>query len=118
MEIYKKFQIEAAHKLPNAPDGHKCKRLHGHSFDIEIYVSGQVSENEGWVMDFAEISNVFEPVFQQLDHHYLNEIDGLENPTSENIAKWIWKQLKLDLPSLSKIIIKETCTTGCIYLGE
>lgn len=118
MEIFKIFYIEAAHYLPNVPDGHKCKRLHGHSFRIEIYVCGDNLNDLGWVQDFAEISNKFKPILEQLDHHYLNEVEGLENPTSENLAKWIWVRLKASLSNLSKIVIQETCTTGCIYTGD
>ena len=117
MDIFRVFQVEAAHKLPNVPEGHKCARLHGHSFRIEVHISGQVGEREGWVMDFAELRRTFQPVYDQLDHHYLNEIDGLENPTSENLAKWIWQQLKPELEGLSKIIVQETCNAGCIYYG-
>ncbi len=118
MEIYKAFTIEAAHRLPNLPTEHKCSRLHGHSFAIEIHVSGDVDETTGWVIDFADISNSFKPLFDCLDHHYLNDIEGLENPTSENLAKWIWQKLKSELPLLSSVVVKETCTAGCIYTGE
>lgn len=118
MEIYKEFTIEAAHLLPNLPNGHKCKRLHGHSFRIEVHISGGVDKHHGWVKDFADIGECFKPIFDILDHHYLNEIDGLENPTSENLARWIWKKLQHDLPQLSSIVIKETCNSGCIYRGE
>lgn len=118
MEIYKAFTIEAAHRLPNLPHDHKCSRLHGHSFRIEIHVSGDVDEATGWVIDFADISQAFRPLFECLDHHYLNDIDGLENPTSENMAKWVWQKLKSDLPLLSSVVIQETCTAGCIYSGE
>ena len=118
MDIYKEFTIEAAHLLPNLPDGHKCKRLHGHSFRVEVHVSGDVDQHLGWIMDFSDISKGFQPVFEILDHHYLNEIEGLENPTSENLARWIWNKLKPELPGLSKIIIKETCTSGCVYRGD
>ena len=118
MDIYKEFTIEAAHLLPNVPEGHKCKRLHGHSFRIEIHVEGDVDPELGWVIDFAQLKNCFKPVFEQLDHHYLNEIEGLENPTSENLARWGWDRLIDDLPQLSTIIIKETCTSGCIYSGK
>lgn len=118
MDIYKEFTIEAAHLLPNLPDGHKCKRLHGHSFRIEVHINGEMDKKLGWVMDFSDIGKSFQPVFEVLDHHYLNEIEGLENPTSENIAKWVWNKLKPELPNLSRIIIKETCTSGCIYRGE
>jgi len=118
MEIYKEFTFEAAHRLPNVPDGHKCGRLHGHSFKAVIYVSGPVGKETGWIIDFAEIKKAFKPLYQQLDHYYLNEIEGLENPTSENLAMWIWQRLKPALPSLSKVVINETCNSGCIYQGD
>lgn len=118
VEIFKQFNIEAAHRLPHLPASHKCHRLHGHSFRVEIHAAGPVTGREGWVMDFAELSRAFAPLYEQLDHHYLNEIPGLENPTSENLAKWIWTRLKPDLPALSKVIIRETCTSGCIYTGD
>lgn len=114
-EIYKDFVVEAAHRLPNVPAGHKCARLHGHSFHIRIHVAGEVGEASGWVMDFKEIKDRFAPIFSLLDHNYLNEIPGLENPTSENIARWIWKKLKPQLAQLSRVEIKETCTSGCVY---
>jgi 6-pyruvoyltetrahydropterin/6-carboxytetrahydropterin synthase len=117
MDIYKEFTFEAAHKLPNVPQGHKCGRLHGHSFKVELHVSGPVGTDSGWVMDFAEIKDVFRPYYDRLDHHYLNEIDGLENPTSENIAQWIWKELKPQLPALSKVVVRETCTSGAVFVG-
>jgi 6-pyruvoyltetrahydropterin/6-carboxytetrahydropterin synthase len=118
MEIYKAFTIEAAHRLPNLPDDHKCSRLHGHSFTIEIHVAGDVDQTTGWVIDFADISKAFKPLFERLDHHYLNEIDGLENPTSENLAKWVWRELEEELPLLSSVVVKETCTAGSIYKGD
>jgi 6-pyruvoyltetrahydropterin/6-carboxytetrahydropterin synthase len=117
MDIFKVFTIEAAHRLPNVPPGHKCARLHGHSFRIEIHVRGPVGAETGWVMDFADLKTAFQPLYDRLDHHYLNEIEGLENPTSENLARWIWQQLHPDLPTLCKIIVHETCTSGCIYTG-
>lgn len=117
MEIYKEFTFEAAHHLPNVPPNHKCRRLHGHSFKVTIYVEGDISGELGWVMDFSDIKRIFDPLYSILDHHYLNEIDGLENPTSENIAIWIWQRLKPALPQLSKVAIQETCTSGCIYRG-
>ncbi len=118
MEIFKSFTFEAAHSLPNVADDHKCKRLHGHSFHTTVYVAGLVDDTSGWVMDFADVKLACEPVYKTLDHHYLNEIPGLENPTSENIARWIWNQLKPALPELSKIEVRETCTSGCIYQGN
>lgn len=118
MEIFKEFTFEAAHLLPNVASDHKCRRLHGHSFRVAVHVTGSVGDESGWIMDFAEIQFAFEPLFKQLDHHYLNEIEGLSNPTSENLAKWIWKRLKLTLPGLSKLVVRETCNAGCIYEGE
>ena len=117
MQIYKEFTFEAAHRLPHVPEGHKCARLHGHSFMVKIAVSGHVGEHSGWVMDFVDIKTAFQPIWKQLDHYYLNEITGLENPTSENLAIWIWGRLKPTLPQLSSIEIRETCTSGCVYMG-
>ncbi|MGH8281725.1 MAG: 6-carboxytetrahydropterin synthase QueD [Gammaproteobacteria bacterium] len=118
MEIFKIFHIEAAHRLPNLPASHKCSRLHGHSFRVEIHISGELQPDKGWIMDFADLKLAFTPVFDALDHRYLNEIPGLENPTSENLARWIWQRLKPSLSQLSKVVIAETCTTGCVYRGE
>lgn len=118
MEIYKEFSFEAAHRLPHVPEGHKCARLHGHTFYIKIVVSGQVGEKSGWVMDFADLKQAFKPLYERLDHYYLNDIEGLENPTSENLARWVWQRLKPALPELCRIEVKETCTSGCIYQGE
>ena len=117
MEIFKEFTFEAAHFLPNVPDGHKCKRLHGHSYHVCIYVEGKVSDTEGWVIDFAELKKHFKPIYERLDHRFLNDIKGLENPTSENLARWIWEELKPKLAILSKIQMKETRSSGCIYTG-
>ncbi len=118
MEIFKEFTFEAAHFLPNVPEGHKCKRLHGHSFRVRLYVRGPVEDGIGWVMDFADVKAAFKPILDRLDHYFLNEIEGLENPTSENIARWIWGELKPALPLLSKVELHETCTAGCVYRGE
>jgi 6-pyruvoyltetrahydropterin/6-carboxytetrahydropterin synthase len=118
VDIHKVFALEAAHRLPNAPEGHKCRRLHGHSFQVEVHISGPVSPEQGWVQDFADIGEAFQPLHATLDHNYLNDIAGLENPTSENLARWIWQRLKPSLPLLSKIVIQETCTAGCTYYGE
>lgn len=118
MEIFKEFSFDSAHRLPNVPEGHKCARLHGHTYYVTIFVQGPVGEETGWVMDFADIKRTFKPILEKLDHYYLNEIEGLENPTAENIARWIWQRLKPQLPELSKITIKETCTSGCVYTGE
>lgn len=118
MEIFKIFTIEAAHHLPNLPSQHKCRRLHGHSFRIEVRVRGEVDPESGWVQDFAELSQAFDPLYRRLDHHYLNEVPGLENPTSENLARWVWRELKPALPRLAEVVVHETCTAGCRYQGE
>ncbi len=115
--ISRKFHIEAAHLLPKVPEGHKCRRLHGHSYVVELVVKGEVDPDTGWVMDFARLKEAFAPLFDQLDHHYLNEVPGLENPTAENLARWIWERLEGDLP-LAEIRIDETCTSACTYRGE
>jgi 6-pyruvoyltetrahydropterin/6-carboxytetrahydropterin synthase len=117
IELKKTFQFEAAHLLPHLPKTHKCSRLHGHSFKVEIVVAGEVDPKLGWVMDYADIGEAFKPALQKLDHFYLNEIPGLENPTSENIAIWIWKHLKPRLPQLTEIVVAETCTAKCVYKG-
>jgi 6-pyruvoyltetrahydropterin/6-carboxytetrahydropterin synthase len=117
VEIFKEFTVEAAHRLPNVPEGHKCGRLHGHSFKFEIHVSGDVGATTGWVIDFADIKAVFQPIEKLLDHNYLNDIPGLENPTSENLAVWLWEKLARSLPGLSAVVVRETCTSGCIYRG-
>ena len=118
MEIFKEFTIEAAHWLPNVPAGHKCGRMHGHSFRLALYVSGPVDPHLGWVMDFAEIKAAFKVIEDRIDHRCLNEVSGLENPTSETLAKWLWTELRPALPLLSKVEVKETCTSGCIYSGN
>ena len=118
VEISKVFICESAHRLPYVPEGHKCGRLHGHSFRIEVWVTGEIEDETGWVMDFADLGQVFQPIYQQLDHHYLNEIEGLFNPTSENLSRWIWNNLRPSLPQLSKVIVNETCTSACMYQGE
>ena len=118
MEIFKEFTCESAHRLPYVPEGHKCGRLHGHSFRIEVWVQGPVGQDTGWILDFADVKAAFEPVYDRLDHHYLNEIEGLSNPTSENLTRWIWRQLRPSLPMLSKVAVRETCDSGCIYLGD
>lgn len=118
MVIFKEFTFEAAHRLPNVPPGHKCARLHGHSFHVRVSVRGAVGATTGWVMDFADIKAAIAPVEAQLDHFYLNEIPGLENPTSEVIARWIWRALLPALPGLDTLEVRETCTSGCVYRGE
>jgi 6-pyruvoyl tetrahydropterin synthase/QueD family protein len=117
-EIFKEFTFEAAHRLPHVPEGHKCGRLHGHSFRVVLHVTGPVERDSGWLMDFAELKARFGPLYDCLDHNYLNEISGLENPTSENIARWVWNGLKPIVPQLSQVVVHETCTSGAIYRGQ
>ena len=117
MDIFKQFRFEAAHRLPNVPPGHKCARLHGHSFFIEIHVDGPVGADTGWVLDFADIGAAWQPLHALLDHNYLNEVEGLENPTSEILAKWIWDRIKVKLPSLVRVTVFETCDSRCEYEG-
>jgi len=118
MEIYKVFKFDAAHQLPCVPPGHKCAKLHGHSFKVQIHVRGEVDPQKGWVMDFAGITAAFEPILEQLDHKNLNAITGLENPTSENLCRWIWQRLEPLLPQLCRIIVQESPESGCIYDGD
>jgi 6-pyruvoyltetrahydropterin/6-carboxytetrahydropterin synthase len=118
MELRKTFQFEAAHLLPRLPKSHKCRRLHGHSFKVEVAVAGECDEKLGWLMDYADISTAFQPIWEKLDHYYLNEVPGLENPTSEIIAAWIWQKLKPKLPSLTEVVVAETCTARAVFRGD
>jgi 6-pyruvoyltetrahydropterin/6-carboxytetrahydropterin synthase len=117
MEIFKEFNFESAHRLPNVPEGHKCARLHGHSFRVVLHVDGPIGATTGWVMDFADITRAFQPLLERLDHNYLNEIEGLENPTSERLAVWVWDHLIGSLPGLSQVMVFETPSAGCAYRG-
>jgi len=118
-EIQRTFRIEAAHRLPHVPEDHKCARLHGHSFKITLHVSGQVDPRLGWLIDFAEIDRAFAPLFAQLDHHYLNEIEGLDNPTSELLAAWVLTRVTLPAPArLSAVTVAETCTACCTVRAD
>jgi 6-pyruvoyltetrahydropterin/6-carboxytetrahydropterin synthase len=118
MELFVEVSFEAAHRLPNVPAGHKCARVHGHSYKVRLHVRGPVNPQTGWVMDLGEIDAAFAPLRAQLDHHYLNDVEGLENPTSEILAKWIWQRLRPSLPLLCRIQVSETASSSCIYEGE
>ena len=119
IELRKTFQFEAAHLLPHLPKTHKCRRLHGHSFKVEIAVAGECDPKLGWVMDYADISAAFKPLWRRLDHFYLNKIPGLKNPTSENVAMWIWKRLKSKLPLLTDRVTRELLRIdGKLYVSD
>jgi 6-pyruvoyltetrahydropterin/6-carboxytetrahydropterin synthase len=117
MEIFCEFRFDAAHRLPHVPDGHKCARLHGHTYRVEVHIAGPVDPVTGWVADYGDIKSAFAPLYAQLDHNYLNEVPGLENPTSEVLAQWIWDRLVTVLP-LCAIVVRETRTSGCVYRGK
>jgi 6-pyruvoyltetrahydropterin/6-carboxytetrahydropterin synthase len=117
-EISKTFSIEAAHRLPHVPEGHKCARLHGHSFQITLHVSGDVDPTLGWIVDFAELTRAFEPIHALLDHRYLNDVPGLENPTSELLARFILERVTLTHGHLSAVSVAETCSSRCIVYAE
>jgi len=118
VDLVKEFTFESAHRLPRVPASHKCARLHGHSFRCEVAVRGEVDPETGWFIDYADIAEAFEPLRLKLDHYYLNEIEGLENATSENIARWIWERLEGHLAGLYRVTIRETCTARCDYYGQ
>ena len=117
VQLSKTFSFEAAHYLPGFPDGHKCRRLHGHSYKVDVVVGGEIREDKGYLIDYGRIAEAFAPIYEQLDHHCLNEIEGLENPTAEMLAKWIWDRLEPRLQILVEIDVHETCTSGCRYRG-
>jgi 6-pyruvoyltetrahydropterin/6-carboxytetrahydropterin synthase len=110
------YRFEAAHFLPKVPADHKCARVHGHSYEITIAIEGDVDPELGWLVDFAAMDEHARPLMRQLDHHVLNEIDGLANPTSELLAAWLWQRLAAKLP-LAEIVVSETPTSRCIYRG-
>ena len=117
MTIYKEFAFDAAHFLPNVPEGHKCRQLHGHTYHLTVFVTGDPVFHEQWVMDYKELKDLVAPVLQQLDHKYLNDIKGLENPTAEMVTLWIWTKLKPTLPQLKKLELKETPGSGVVLEG-
>jgi 6-pyruvoyltetrahydropterin/6-carboxytetrahydropterin synthase len=117
MEIFREFGFEAAHHLPNVAPTHKCRRLHGHSYRVEVHVEGDVDPATGMVVDFADLQAAFEPLRARLDHHCLNDVVGLENPTSENLARWVWARLEPGLPGLSEVVVRETSASGVRYRG-
>lgn len=118
MLIYKKFTFDAAHFLPHVPQGHKCRNMHGHTYTLTAFVEGPLLKKEGWVIDYADLKKAIKPIIDELDHHLLNEIPGLENPTSEILAAWLWNRLKNRLEGLKRIELNETAGSGVIYEGD
>jgi 6-pyruvoyltetrahydropterin/6-carboxytetrahydropterin synthase len=118
-ELVKEFRFEAAHSLPFVSEGHRCARLHGHSYRIEIIVKGEIDDAMGWVIDYSDISKVVKPIVKnELDHRLLNDIEGLENPTSEILARWLWRRIKPDIQELHCISVAETESSKCLYYGD
>ena len=118
MKITQAFTFEAAHRLPNVPATHRCHRMHGHSYRVELTVAGAVDPESGWVIDFYDVEAIFQPLLERLDHHPLNDVAGLENPTAENIAAWIWHRAKEGLPGLASVRVYETPMSWAEYAGE
>lgn len=118
VSLSKTFSFEAAHWLPTFPEGHKCRRMHGHSFHIDVKVEGDVPEETGYLLDYGEIKQAISPIYDELDHRCLNDIEGLENPTAEQLARWIWNRLHRTLPLLVEVNVRETCNNGCTYRGD
>jgi len=117
-EISKTFKFDAGHQLPNVPADHKCAARHGHTYHLTIVIAGEVDEAQGWVTDFGRIKQVIEPLIAQLDHGWLNDVEGLENPTSELIARWFWDRAAPELPGLAAVTLSETESSSCTYRGE
>ena len=116
--LSKDFEFESAQALPTFPEGHKCRNIHGHSFKATISIRGPVDETTGIFRDHAIISDAMRPIVQQLDHAYLNDIPGLENPTIEMMCRWLWHKLAPELPGLYEIVLHETPRARCVYRGE
>ena len=117
MKIFKSFTFDSAHFLPNVPDGHKCKNVHGHTYRLTVFLEGELEPDLEWVIDFAELKKVINPILDTIDHKLLNDIKGLENPTCEIIAIWLWDRIKDKMPLLTKIELFENTTSGAIYEG-
>jgi 6-pyruvoyltetrahydropterin/6-carboxytetrahydropterin synthase len=117
VELMKEYRFEAAHRLPSVPATHKCSNVHGHSYRVELFVTGPVDPQTGWLIDFAVIDDLWSEVFGRLDHHYLNDVPGLENSTCENVAVYVWKSMKATIPDLSAVRVWETHDSSCTYRG-
>ena len=117
MKIFKNFTFDSAHFLPNVPEGHKCKELHGHTYRLTVILESELVKKLDWVVDFAEVKNVINPIIDSIDHKLLNDIEGLQNPTCEIVAIWLWNKIKDELPQLTKIELSENASSGVIYEG-
>jgi 6-pyruvoyltetrahydropterin/6-carboxytetrahydropterin synthase len=117
IRLAKSFSFEAAHFLPSFPEGHKCRRMHGHSFRVDVVVEGPLDPARGYLVDYGDIKRAVAPLHDELDHRLLNELPGLANPTSEMLAVWVWDRLQPVLPMLAEVIVHETCTSRCEYRG-
>ena len=118
VRLVREYRFEAAHRLPHVPEGHKCQRLHGHSFKIELAIAGPVNDTTGWFIDFGDLDEIWAPLHDALDHRYLNDIPGLENPTSEVLSRWLWERIKPKLAELVRVTVYETCDARCKYEGD
>jgi 6-pyruvoyl tetrahydropterin synthase/QueD family protein len=117
IRLSKSFSFDSAHWLPTFPQGHKCRRLHGHTFQIEITVAGEVDPAKGYLVDYGDIKRAVSPLIDRLDHQLLNSMEGLANPTAENLCRYIWDAVKPALPMLEVVRVCETCTTAAEYRG-
>ncbi len=115
MRITTEFHYDAAHKLPLLPSTHKCSRLHGHTYRLLVTVDGPVRD-DGFVIDFADLKTIIDPLITTLDHYYLNDIPGLENPTVEVQLKWLWE--RINLPGLTELTLYEGLTNSATYRGD
>ena len=118
MTLFKIFTFDSAHFLPHVPEGHKCKNVHGHTYRLTVHLEAPLEEHLCWVMDFADVKKVVKPIINQVDHKLLNDIEGLENPTCEILAQWLWEKIKPEIPILNKIELWETPASGCVYNGR
>lgn len=118
IELFREFTIESARQLPKLPADHPCARMHGHTFRIQVYIQGSIDTQSGWIMDFASLDEQLQALRLEIDHRVLNDIPGLENPTTELLARWLWQRLQPGLPGLSRIVLSENPHSGCVYSGE
>jgi 6-pyruvoyltetrahydropterin/6-carboxytetrahydropterin synthase len=116
-ELLRRYRFEAAHWLPAVPDAHRCSRMHGHTYGVEVRLRGAEHPDTGWVVDFADIDAACEPAIAELDHRLLNDIPGLENPTSEGVACWLWGRIAPALPGLHSVTVAENEDSMCTYWG-